>query len=411
MALKPSADVGLFDDRLQQTNPGLHQWVQQSISAGFDHEQIQLHFKHYILPKIHQYKASQNNNSLQGTKNNAIDVESYTLPPAFRGDKNEEKDANGINQPPPKKRKLNENNNSNSNNSQNINKNIKPQQSEEMSFTDLIQQIQFKYIQSQQKSQNLENECKKLQNDYKLQKTAFDKNKENMDKLKEDKKQCEEKMGLMQKLHAQKIEYHENDCRKLTVKNKYLQDELKQIQDKYNKLQSDHSKQKKSMVEYKQNTNQKLQEIARRLKYRKNAYDELHEDNISLKSNYQKQLVKSKEMEGKLKEYEDKNEKLRKKLGLYNGTSEVINTMNLEELNKLEVELQNGVKNMQSARQRLLVNEYKCIACYDNKKNVLFIDGCDHISYCDSCEKKNVAPKTCPICQRPYTQTRIIMML
>merc|ERR1719497_161783 len=63
-----------------------------------------------------------------------------------------------------------------------------------------------------------------------------------------------------------------------------------------------------------------------------------------------------------------------------------IDAMSLDELNKLKTKLQSKIKTIEDAEKDLTDNTIKCIACQDNKKNIVFMDGCEHMVLCDECE-------------------------
>eukprot|EP01083_Nonionella_stella_P042788 115505_1 len=95
------------------------------------------------------------------------------------------------------------------------------------------------------------------------------------------------------------------------------------------------------------------------------------------------------------------NEEMSKKLSLYQGKSDVVHTLNLEQLNSLENELQNGMTVIKEARERLLENKLLCVICLTNSKNIV-MQPCGHLDVCNQCETQ-LSPKTCPRCQRPFT--------
>ena len=84
-----------------------------------------------------------------------------------------------------------------------------------------------------------------------------------------------------------------------------------------------------------------------------------------------------------------------------------ISRLSLDELNALKAMKQNEIKLIEEAEKELIDNTLKCIACMDRKKNIFFIDGCDHIAFCQECEAK-ANDKACPICKAPYTNIQKI---
>merc|ERR1712228_82748 len=85
--------------------------------------------------------------------------------------------------------------------------------------------------------------------------------------------------------------------------------------------------------------------------------------------------------------------------------SERINAMSLNELSSLKNLLKDKIKMIENAEQSLMDNTLNCIACMDNKKNISFSDGCDHVALCDECEKI-MERKCCPICNAPYSKVK-----
>ncbi len=84
-----------------------------------------------------------------------------------------------------------------------------------------------------------------------------------------------------------------------------------------------------------------------------------------------------------------------------------VDTLNEEELNELEARIQNkigdlqgNIKSIKEAKERLLDDKLRCIACLKNQKNVV-IQGCNHFDLCHECEAK-LPQKTCPRCQASY---------
>eukprot|EP01084_Bolivina_argentea_P312292 540660_1 len=83
-----------------------------------------------------------------------------------------------------------------------------------------------------------------------------------------------------------------------------------------------------------------------------------------------------------------------------------VSSMNLEELDELEMEFNDSINVIKDARDRLLESKLYCIVCLKNAKNV-FVNGCGHLDMCSECEN-NMISKICPRCQIPYqTVTKI----
>eukprot|EP01083_Nonionella_stella_P300240 1023877_1 len=118
----------------------------------------------------------------------------------------------------------------------------------------------------------------------------------------------------------------------------------------------------------------------------------------------QKQLAQTK---ATLAEYKQKNTELQNKLDLFQGKPQKLHTLNLDRLNDLEITLQSSLQKLHKARYRLLDIERLCSVCKDKRKNIAFLDGCEHVTVCGSCEKKLVV-KRCPICQVSYSKTKTL---
>lgn len=132
--------------------------------------------------------------------------------------------------------------------------------------------------------------------------------------------------------------------------------------------------------------------------------DEWIQQNNEINDKLTSKVQENNELKKEIDFYMKECEELNGTVNLMNGTSQQINTLNLAELSGLENKLLNGIMNIQQAREHLLDNN-KCIACKDNKKNISFIDGCNHIALCGQCEVE-LQSKLCPICQAPYTNVR-----
>ena len=79
---------------------------------------------------------------------------------------------------------------------------------------------------------------------------------------------------------------------------------------------------------------------------------------------------------------------LRKQRDEYKEKLDVkVETLSLERLNALEVDLRNRLDKVQECRQRIIGASMKCITCHENKKNICFVDGCGHVCICDECEE------------------------
>eukprot|EP01084_Bolivina_argentea_P010835 20214_1 len=166
-----------------------------------------------------------------------------------------------------------------------------------------------------------------------------------------------------------------------------LQKESKEDKQKFNSLQK-----KFNSLEKKHNSLQKdMEEVD-------SAYNESKNKIHELKN-------KNGELEIDNKKLEERIEGLIEKINVYNGTSKIMGRYNMKELIDLKNELKNGIKNIEESEQTLLENKYKCISCYENDKNIIFIDGCNHNVFCMECEQK-WNPKRCPRCDTQYTNVR-----
>eukprot|EP01083_Nonionella_stella_P146841 462398_1 len=108
----------------------------------------------------------------------------------------------------------------------------------------------------------------------------------------------------------------------------------------------------------------------------------------------------------RLRKQNKTHEQMNRKLSLYQGKSAEFHTLNLEQLNSLESELQNGMNRIKKARDRLLENTLLCSICLANSKNVV-MQPCGHLDVCNQCEPK-LPSKTCPRCQQPFTHCVVI---
>eukprot|EP01084_Bolivina_argentea_P084299 152489_1 len=113
----------------------------------------------------------------------------------------------------------------------------------------------------------------------------------------------------------------------------------------------------------------------------------------------------------KNEELNDKNEELKGKINLFNGKSDRINVLSIEELNKLKSELENGIKVIEQAKDTKITHKTKCIWCLENDKNVL-IDPCKCVALCKQCYEKleKLGKKICPKCQRKFNTGSVIRL-
>ena len=96
-----------------------------------------------------------------------------------------------------------------------------------------------------------------------------------------------------------------------------------------------------------------------------------------------------------------KNIELENKIKILNCPTKQISKLNLEGLNELELKLQNDLRLIQKAKQKLYLNNFYCILCLKNQKNVV-INQCNHFVLCYQCQI-NLKPKKCPICHCQFT--------
>merc|ERR1712129_88658 len=82
-----------------------------------------------------------------------------------------------------------------------------------------------------------------------------------------------------------------------------------------------------------------------------------------------------------------------------------INAMDLGELSVLKSRLHQKMKLIEDTEKILMETSLNCIACTDNKKNIVFMDGCSHVALCDECEAK-MERKVCPLCSVPYSRIK-----
>eukprot|EP01083_Nonionella_stella_P146969 462973_1 len=94
------------------------------------------------------------------------------------------------------------------------------------------------------------------------------------------------------------------------------------------------------------------------------------------------------------------NEELDKRLCLYQGISEEVDTLNLKQLVMLESRLQHGIKIIKEAKDRLLENQLLCMVCLKHQKSIVIQD-CGHFDLCSHCVQ-NLPSKKCPRCQNSF---------
>merc|ERR1712154_104076 len=118
---------------------------------------------------------------------------------------------------------------------------------------------------------------------------------------------------------------------------------------------------------------------------------------------FQRREVAYQEEIGNLKQ---SNNDLQKRLDILEVRRERVNRMDHRELKALKQTMQDKIRLIEEAENRLFDNKCKCIACIANDKCVLF-DGCDHIALCQECEDK-MEIKHCPICRTEYSNIKIL---
>merc|ERR1712130_916456 len=101
-------------------------------------------------------------------------------------------------------------------------------------------------------------------------------------------------------------------------------------------------------------------------------------------------------------ELKKKDDELKKTKNGLDYKLERINTMNSADLKNLQTILHDKIKMVENAKESLMDNALNCVVCKDKKKNIVFMDGCDHVAVCDDCENK-MQRKCCPLCNAPYT--------
>lgn len=75
-----------------------------------------------------------------------------------------------------------------------------------------------------------------------------------------------------------------------------------------------------------------------------------------------------------------------------------IHELNDEEFHKLKNDINEGLETVQCEED----DRSKCAICKDNKKEIYFVDGCNHVVICGNCEQ-GMESKVCPRCDQPYT--------
>lgn len=84
---------------------------------------------------------------------------------------------------------------------------------------------------------------------------------------------------------------------------------------------------------------------------------------------------------------------------------ERVHELNQDDLHQLKVDLNEGLDIIQKERD----TRSKCVICYNNPKNIYFIDGCDHLVICARCESE-MSSKVCPQCQTPYSLSKQLQL-
>eukprot|EP01084_Bolivina_argentea_P177457 306867_1 len=177
-------------------------------------------------------------------------------------------------------------------------------------------------------------------------------------------------------------------------------DETDVINEKYEELCQQHECTKQLLdieTSAKNILNNQLNEVQK--KY------EIDNERMSMKINeYETEIIQLNgnidEYKDNIDKYEDINHKLNRELEFLNGNSRKYDTLEIKELNELELKLHKAMNKIQKTRVRLIEHKFNCIVCLDKPKNIL-IEGCNHVVLCDHCEKKLNA-KVCPMCQAPY---------
>ena len=98
---------------------------------------------------------------------------------------------------------------------------------------------------------------------------------------------------------------------------------------------------------------------------------------------------------------------LQKRVDLFEGKPVELRMLDVKGLDDLEMKLQESVRSVQHERERKLEDEYKCRVCLDHRKNVYFVDGCDHVEICGECESTTEI-KQCPRCATPYSKCKVL---
>ena len=121
------------------------------------------------------------------------------------------------------------------------------------------------------------------------------------------------------------------------------------------------------------------------------------------------ELRRVKEENGKLLKANDKLEQqlrdLKRKMDALECNPERISAMNTEQLNQAKARWHKNIELIEEEERLLMENSLNCIACRDVKKNISFMDGCDHFVLCNECESK-METKKCPVCNMKYTKIK-----
>eukprot|EP01084_Bolivina_argentea_P041050 75748_1 len=108
-----------------------------------------------------------------------------------------------------------------------------------------------------------------------------------------------------------------------------------------------------------------------------------------------------KKLKQKIADMENNEKKMKDKLESLFDFTVNIDSMNEQQLDELENKLECRIKLIKEAKKKLIENQFYCIICLENKKNII-IHGCNHFDICDQCEVR-LEPKICPRCQIAFT--------
>merc|ERR1712129_650012 len=103
------------------------------------------------------------------------------------------------------------------------------------------------------------------------------------------------------------------------------------------------------------------------------------------------------EYEQEIAALKQKNEEMQKRLDLLEGKQERVTTLDLDQLSDVKKTMQDSIRVIEEAEQKLVDNMRKCVVCLVNNK-CMALDGCGHISLCEQCEAR-LHEKKCPICR------------